>query len=75
MELLTHEKIVEFITVFELDRNTILKSVVSNGDPTGVSNRKIRMLESLTQSMLSYDRIKKSEVVVPEPEVVPEPVV
>lgn len=62
-EQLTHEKIVEIITLFELDRNLILKDVVANGDDSGNKNRKIRSLESLTQQMISYSNIKKMDVI------------
>ena len=73
-EQLTHEKIVEIITIFELDRNVILKDMVANGDERGNKNRKVRMLESLTQQMVSYGALKKADVPVvePTPEVVPE---
>lgn len=62
-ELLTAEKIIEIITVFELDRNTVLKDVVNNGDINGDKDRKIKMLESLSRNLLAY---KRNITVIPE---------
>lgn len=56
-ELLTSEKILEIITTFELDRNFILKDIVNNGDTDGSKDRKVRMLEGLSRSMVIYKQL------------------
>lgn len=56
-ELLTSEKILEIITTFELDRNFILKDIVNNGDTDGSNDRKVRMLEGLSRSMVIYKQL------------------
>lgn len=72
VEILTVEKIKEIITVYELDRNTILKDIVNNGDSKNEKSRRIRMLESLTRNMIDYKKFVELSLI-PEPE--PEPVV
>lgn len=60
-EQLTHEKIVELITLIELDRNFILKDIVANGDERGRKDNKVRSLENITRVMTAYDSLKKNQ--------------
>jgi hypothetical protein len=73
-EQLTHEKIVEIITIIELDRNLILRDISTNGDELGRKDNKMRSLEGLSRMLLSYDRIRDLPTSIPAPPPEPEPV-
>lgn len=73
-EQLTHEKIVEIITIIELDRNLILRDISTNGDQLGRKDNKMRSLEGLSRMLLSYDRIRDLPTSIPAPPPEPDPV-